>query len=78
MQESTAATPKREEQDENIFEGLTEAQKKFAIDLGTFLAEYPNYQEIAEGLQPRLTKSGVVEFMCKNICYRPDGRMYCC
>jgi hypothetical protein len=78
MQESTAATPKREEQDENIFEGLTEAEKRFAIDLGKFIEGYPDYNEIAEGLLPQLNKRRGVQFLCKHICYLPDGRMYCC
>jgi hypothetical protein len=86
----TAATAKRVDEDA-VFRGLTEAEKKFLLDLGVFLTKYPKfggqtpYEEALAGslqvqvsiLRPVPERRRVAEFTCRNICYY-DGRPYCC
>jgi hypothetical protein len=86
--QDAAATRKREVPDEELFAGLTEAEKKFLLDLGDFLAKYPNYggetpynKAIAVGLQAEVhinPRGRPVGFLCHHVCYDSQYRPYCC
>jgi hypothetical protein len=79
------ATLKREVPEEKLYAGFTEAEKKFLLDLGGFLAKYPKFagdtpfkDAIAARFQVRVNVSGNVGAnTCRNICYIGHRPMCC-